>query len=93
MNPTTIIGSVAVGIVTTLVILLSLCGSAKDTLVKKVSDLEASIEAQRIDYDKRLKTYKNKPPRTVYIPMDVNMTRGNCDDVKNLIDGIRSINF
>ena len=100
MNPTTIIGSVTAGIIVTLVILLSFCGSAKDALIKEVSDLESSIdiqnqtiEDQRIDYEKRLKVYETAVPRTVYIPADVNMTRGNCDDVENLIDGIRNITF
>lgn len=100
MNPLAIIGSIAGGVIATLSILLVLCNNTKDGLIQDNSDLEAAlklqnkeIEDQRIDYEKKLKEYETTEPRTVYIPRDVNMTRGNCNDIENLIDGIRGIDF
>ena len=102
-----IIASLVAGSFITLLFLLSQCNNKNLELTAEKKELETeksnlllSIKKQNeeiekivIDYESRLRDYENAKPRTIYVPADVNMTRGNCKDVKNLISGIRNISF
>lgn len=68
----------------------SMCNQALNTQSKE-------IEAQRIDYEARLKAYANIKPevkyKTIYrdVVREVNLTKeSNCEDTKAIIDGIRN---
>ena len=70
-----------------------ICNQALDTQTKE-------IEAQRVDYEARISAYKNMSPDVKYkviyrdVVKDVNLTKeSSCDDTKNIIDGVRTIDF
>jgi len=102
-----IIGSLLAGSILTLLYLLNSCynnvydlkedkrqlETQKQDLIKAIERQNKEIEFITVEYEKRLLEYDDLEPRTIYIPADINMTRGNCNDVKNIIDVIRNIDF
>ena len=101
------VSSFLVGVILILSIAINQCKDEKKDIQKSLNEsiikynnlnqsvliVNDEIERQRIDYEKKINEYKNRKPKTVFIPSDVNITRGDCTDVKNLIDSIRNINF
>jgi len=73
----------------------------QSTLYKSSLDTQsAHIESVREDYEMKIKEYKAFTPevkyRVVYrdVVRDMNLTKeSSCEDVKNIIDGVRAIDF
>lgn len=107
MNFQLAIGIVLATIIATLTFMLDSCNDEKLKLQAIIMGLKADkkslkqgiktqndmIEKLEIDVQKAKEKWEKKPPRTVYIPADVNITRGDCNDTKNIINAIRNIDF
>ena len=69
--------------------------SALEFQSQEITELEVDYNSSIID----LEMWRSKPPdikyKTVYkyIPQEVNLTRGECNDTKQLIGAIRHIDF
>ena len=57
------------------------------------------IDRLKIDYEAKILEYESREPDIIYktivkrVPVDTNITRGNCEDTKNVIDAISTIDF
>ena len=72
---------------------ISICNANKTTCDNMLLDQNRKIEAQRIDYEKRLSDYRKAHPKVIHVPLDVNLTRSNCEDIAGVIDAIRISDF
>lgn len=85
---------------------LELCQRSNITKDISINDLNNSISRQnqeiediKIDYEQKLILYKKKNPKVIIKeiiknhPVDIDLTRGSCEDTKNVIDAISSIDF
>ena len=74
---------------------------AKSTLYKSSLDTQsAHIESVREDYEMKIEEYKAFTPKVKYrviyrdVVRDINLTKeSSCEDVKNIIDSVRAIDF
>jgi hypothetical protein len=101
-----LIVSILLGIITTEATLLWLCNKDKDALIlnkqalslsnlnllDSIKDQNIKIENMRIDYEDRIRVYEESIP--FVIPTDgVDIKRSNCEDVSNILNNIRNIDF
>ena len=62
-----------------------------------IERMNAAADKIKIDYDKRLEEAENRDPSVVikyvdrFITPDVNITRGNCEDVSNLLNNLDGV--
>ena len=66
---------------------------------RSISVQNTKIQSIKVDYEAKILEYKNRKPDVVYktivktAPVDTNITRGNCEDTKNIINAISTIDF
>jgi hypothetical protein len=76
---------------------ISILEVEKTALIDGILFQNKEIEKNKVDYETNLQEYINKKPdiNTVYvnryITKEINTTRSNCNDVKNILSNIRNI--
>ena len=76
---------------------LSISEHNNSILNKAIGKQNSAIESIRVDYAAKMTEYNNTKPKIVeiikYKYRDINITRGNCDDVKDFADALSGISI
>lgn len=73
----------------------ALCRSQKGALLYSIDVLNDITESQKIDYNSKMKEFENykKHPKVIKVFRDINLTTENCNEIKDALDDIGTINY